>query len=290
MANFKKIIDSGDSSALVMNYEPKEFPIKVTKSATDFVSSQAEGTSDFQISELVADQVGINEIQRQSIARDIEEKALARVKEIEERGYREAYELGLIEGTEKAFQMRKAELEERVQDINSLLMLFQDIKRRLLIENEQALVKLATAVASKIAMREIQGQEDTILTLLKTVTDELQAEDTIHVTMSDDDLLFLESLREKTDNQIELLDRLKVESSTEISAGGCIVETNHGSIDARVRNRVDQAWEVINSRLPKFKESKGLSDNEHSMRKSDQVSDEDPDDQGDSGEGQGGEV
>jgi flagellar assembly protein FliH len=281
--SFKKIIQQGDSSALVLNYEPREFPVKVTKSATDFVSSQKEKVSDFQISELVADQVGINEIQRQSIEKAIEEKALARVKDIEERAYKEAYDLGLIEGTEKAFQMRKAELEERVQDINSLLMLFQDIKRRLVIENEQALVKLATAIASKIAMHEIQGQEDTILTLLKTVADELQAEDTIHVTMSDDDLFFLESLREKTDHQIELLDRLKVESSTEIASGGCIVETNHGSIDARVKNRVDRAWEVINGRLPSFKEKKGLLANEHSMKEQDSSSDDDSD------EGNGGD-
>ena len=288
MANFKKIIQSKDSSALVLNYEPKEFPVKITKSASDFVSSQQESVSDFQISDLVADQVGINDIQRQSIEKQIEEKALARVKEIEEKAYKEAYDLGLIEGTEKAFQMRKAELEERVQDINSLLMLFQDIKKRLLIENEQALVKLATAVASKIAMQEIQGQEETILTLLKTVADELQTDDTIHVTMSDDDLFFLESLREKTDNQIDLLDRLKVESSTEIASGGCIVETNHGSIDARVKNRVDRAWEVMNSRLPKFKEKKGLQTNEHSMRKSDVIDGSD-DEEGGGNDDSGGQ-
>ena len=260
----KKIIPSGDTSVLVMAYEPKEFPVRITKSATDFVSSQYKKSSDFKISSLIADQVGINEIQRQSIDKEIEERALARVAEIQERAYKEAYDLGLIEGTEKAFQLRRAELEERVKDINSLLLLFQDIKKRLLIENEQALVKLATAIASKIAMKEIQDQEDTILTLLRTVTNELQAEDTIHVTMSDEDLFFLESLREKTDHQLDLMDRLKVQSSSEIASGGCLVETNNGSIDARVKNRVDRAWDAIVSRLPKYKEGKGLGENEHS--------------------------
>jgi len=250
----KKVIESVDDSVLVIDYEPKEFPIMVTSSAQEFVSSQIEKANDFVISELVADQTGINKVKRESIENQIEERALSRVKEIEERAYREAYELGLIEGTEKAFEMRKQELIERVNDINSLLKMFQEIKKRLLIENEEALVKLCVSIASKIAMKEIKGQEDSILTLLKSTVEELQAEDSIRVIVSDEDLFFLESLREKTGTQIELLDRLKLESSDQITSGGCVVETNNGSIDARVKNRIDKAWDAIVSRLPKYRE------------------------------------
>lgn len=249
-----KVIESVDDSVLVVDYHPKEFPIMVTSSAQEFVSTQIEQANDFKISDLVADQTGINKVKRESIENQIEERALSRVREIEEKAYREAYELGLIEGTEKAFQMRKQELIERVNDINSLLSMFQEVKNRLLVENEQALVKLCVSIASKIAMKEIKGQEDAIVELLKSTVEELQAEDSIRVTVSDEDLFFLESLREKTGTQFELLSRLKLESSDEIASGGCIVETNNGSIDARVENRVEKAWEAIVSKLPKYRD------------------------------------
>lgn len=282
----KNVIKGKEDNILVLNYEPKEFPVTVTTSAQDFVSAQQEGSSDFKISELTAEQVGINEIQRKSIERKIEERALARAKTIEEKAYKEAYELGLIEGTEKAFQMRREELEERVRDINTLLELFQEIKKRLLIENEQAFIKLATAIGSKIAMQEISGHQETIVKLLHTVVEELQAEDSIHVKISDEDLFFLESLREKTGNQIELLDRMKLEASGEIAKGGCIVETNNGTIDARVKNRVDKAWELMDGKMPKYKDKQQKTTGEEDVQAP--VTGSEPD-QGDDDQGEGSE-
>ncbi len=249
----REVIRKNDSESIVLDYIPKEFPAVVTHSAESFVSSQGESTSDFKISELVADQVGISELQRKSIENKIEEMALDRLKNVEEKAYAEAYELGLIEGTAKAFEERKAEFEDQIQKMAELLEGFESIKSRLLDENEVTFMTMIHEIASKITMKAVQEDEGMIIEVMKKVVNEIQAEDQVTVKISPEDMIFVESYKEKTGRNFDFLERLKLESSDGIVRGGCQVETNSGSIDATVRQRISKAWDVIVNRLPKIK-------------------------------------
>lgn len=250
----KEVIRKNDSESVVLDYVPKEFPAIVTSSAENFVSAQGASSSDFKISELVADQVGISELQKKTIEDKIEEMALDRLKKVEEKAYAEAYDLGLIEGTAKAFEERRVEFENQMQKMADLLEGFETIKVRLLAENEATFMTMIHEIASRITMKAVHEDENLIIEVMKKVVNEIQTEDQITVKISPEDMLFIESYKEKTGKNYDFLERLKLESSDSIVRGGCQVETNSGSIDATVRQRISKAWDVIESRLPKFKD------------------------------------
>jgi flagellar assembly protein FliH len=251
----KEIIRSEDSDKIViLKYNPVEFPKVVTKSAESFVSAQMTVGSDFKISDLVAHQVGITELQKKSIEDRIELMALERLQKVEEKAYAEAYELGLIEGTQKAFDERRSEFEIQFQKINILLDSFQKIKAKIMVENESTFMRLIFEIASKIAMKAIQDDQQAVVDVLRKVVDDIQTEDQITVKISPEDMLFLESYKEKTGRQFELLDRLKLVASDHVASGGCLVETNSGSIDATVPQRITKAWDLIATRLPKYRD------------------------------------
>jgi len=63
----KPIVKKNSTSSVVLDFEPKEFPLIVHAPADDFVNQQSAEFNDFQISELVAEQVGINELKKQKI-------------------------------------------------------------------------------------------------------------------------------------------------------------------------------------------------------------------------------
>ncbi|MCB0407061.1 MAG: hypothetical protein KDD34_02590 [Bdellovibrionales bacterium] len=251
----KEIIRKKDSDQIViLDYVPKEFPVVITSSAENFVSSQGSVRSDFKISDLVANQVGITELQKKSLENRIEEMALERLQQVEEKAYAEAYDLGLIEGSQKAFEERRVEFENQINQINEVLLAFENIKTKLLTENESTFMKMIFEIASKIAMKEIKEDESAIIEVLKKVIEDIQSDDQITVKISSEDLMFIESYKEKTGKDFELLGRLKLESSDRVKHGGCIVETNYGSIDASIKQRVAKAWELIEMRIPKYKE------------------------------------
>lgn len=252
----KEIIRKDDGDTVVLDYVPKEFPAIVTPSAVNFVTAQEgpETATDFKISELVADQVGISELQRKSIENKIEEMALDRLKIVEEKAYKEAYDLGLIEGTAKAFEERRVEFEDQIQKMSDLLEGFESIKERLMAENEATFMTMIHEIASKITMKTVELDKELIIEVMKKVVNEIQSEDQVTVKISPEDMMFVESYKEKTNRNFDFLERLKLEASDSIMSGGCQVETNSGSIDATVRQRINKAWSVIENRLPKIKD------------------------------------
>jgi flagellar assembly protein FliH len=125
----------------VFKHSPKSFRVATSEIAKDFVSLQADKSSDFQISEVVAQQAGVTALRKKNVEAQVEETVLERLKEIEEQAYRQAYDLGLIEGKETAFQEAKSDFSNRLVELDSLLAEIHSIKTQILKESESALIK-----------------------------------------------------------------------------------------------------------------------------------------------------
>lgn len=247
------IVKKEKSENVVFDYNLKEFPLVVSKPAKDFVSKQEEGGSDFKISELIAEQSGMSELQRKSMEAKVEEMALHRLKEIEERAYKEAYDLGKIEGTEKAFEERKAEFEDRLSKFDELISTFHHIKEKIMKENEVGLVKLMYFMAEKIALKEIGEDKENIMRIIMQIIEDVQVDERMILYVNPEDAQFINGLMEKRSKEIEALQKIKLEQSPEIDPGGCSLETNFGTIDASIQQRVSKVWEAMVNKMPRLK-------------------------------------
>ncbi len=259
MGNVRGIVKLKGSNEVVFDYHPKEFPISPGKSANQFVSQQDFKKTDFKISELVAKQAGIQELERRSLDNRVEQLALEQMKAVEERAYKEAYELGQIDGAEKAFQEHKEEFTQRLKDLDVVLKSFEDLKANLMVQNEAQIVKLSYQIGKKIALTEIEEKPELIVEMLKNILESIQTDERILVKVAAADLSFIEGLREKMKKEWDVLKRVKVEAADDLSRGGCLVETNYGSIDASLEERLEKAWAILAPKIPK---NKGPSDAE----------------------------
>jgi flagellar assembly protein FliH len=236
---------------LVFDYHPKEFPAVSGAVAEDFVKGYTGKAQDFEINELIAQQSSVATLQKRQVEEKIQKEALERLRLIQEKAYREAYDLGLIEGIEKSFVDSKAELKERVEKLDGLLSEIQNFKSTLLKVNEAQLVQLVTAVASQIALKEIKADPETTVRVLQQMVEELSDSESIRVTLSNDDLVFIEGLREKLASKAEAFKNVKLQASDSIESGGCIIDTDFGTIDATIHQRVERVIQTLNSKTPK---------------------------------------
>src|SRR5690606_14977394 len=155
------IFNDEEEAKTVMDYLPKKLSLNITTQARDFVVSQPqEAGSSFRISELIEQQTGIQELQKASIEKKIEIKALEKLKEIQEAAYREAYNIGLEEGQKKGYEETKEVIAEQLQAINELINKFVHIKEEVLQRNESQIVDMIYYLASKIAYFEIEKKQD----------------------------------------------------------------------------------------------------------------------------------
>ena len=250
MGDTSKIVRGSKVDTVVMPYQPKTFPIQISAEAKAFVAGQIDGKSEFVISHLVSDSVGITDIHRDTLEGAIREEALNKLKDVQERAYKEAYELGIIEGTEKAFGEKKIEFDDRLRQLDELLGKMSRVLSLVVEEKEAQLIKLIHSISSKIALREISLKPEMIVDLVKKVVDDIQTEDKIMIKISNEDKMFLESLAEKAKHESSKFQNVAFETSDDVSQGGCILETNHGLIDASIEQRVQKAWEALAAKLP----------------------------------------
>lgn len=250
MALERKIIKSSSVATLTFDHKPGEISDKASMVAKDFVNEDAFRSPHFKISELIARQAGILQLENEVHQDKINAQVLERLKEVQEKGYAEGHELGRMEGAEKAFQETKASLLERMQAMESVLKRFEILKSQLLIDNEAALIKLVFLIAKKIAFRDLEEHHEAVRTILTEAVGEVQADEKVVVRISNDDLTFLNSLQERSGTKIEALERVKLVAQDNVTSGGCLIETEFGSVNATVEERVDRIWQTLQARMP----------------------------------------
>lgn len=247
------ILKKESADKVAFKHNPKAIHMATSHAAKDFVSMQATKGGDFQIAEIVANQTGVTELRRKNIDAQVEDTVLERLKEIEEKAYKQAYDLGLLEGTEKAFEEMRVVYQEKLQMLDDLLVAVEYSKTNVMKENEAVLIHLVYQVAQRIAQREIKISQEPIVKMLNELVGEIQGTDSINVTLNSDDFHFIEELRNKKVKEVEPLARVKLISDETISSGGCVIETNFGSIVSTVEQRAEKAWKLLEEKIPLVK-------------------------------------
>lgn len=257
MSAQKSVLKRESAGNIVFDFQAKEITHVNAEVAQKYVNQTAYQSDDFRLDPLAAEQSGIAELRKTALNDRIEEEALQQLKSIQEKAYKEAYDIGLTEGTELAFSEKKAEIEERLRSLDQILLLFEEFKQRLLADHESHIVEMVYFLASKIAMREIQKEPASILPVAQQILGEAQSEEVVTLKVSQTDLDFLEKIREKSGKAAEPLRRVKLEATEGINSGGCLLESNFGSIDATIETRVARAWESLAERLPQADQRSG---------------------------------
>ncbi len=247
------VVKQDDVKDIVFDYRPKNFPLEISPAASAFLSSQKEGATDFKISDLVSIQTGMTQLEKKDLEAKNEEIVLQRLKEIQEKAYQEAYNLGLEEGQKKASEDKRIEIDQRLNQLDGVLSLIENIKSRFLAENEKQLVDLLVRVAGKISLSEVKSDPQSIFRTLQLVAEDIQSSQEVRIYLSPGDLSLVETFRHEGGKKAEFLQHVKLEVKENLHSGGCLVETNFGLIDASMEQRVERMMTSLQERTPKLK-------------------------------------
>lgn len=254
----KAVFAREEAEKIAVAYSPRKFPNVITPTAVEFVKFQSEQENpSFRIDKIVAQQTGVAELERMSMEEKVEREALERLKDLQEQAYQQAYQLGLDEGREQAFQEHKNQIQERLDSLDMLLTSIVQLKGELVNFNESHIVRLVTYVGKRIAMTEIEENPKAILSVIRQAIENAQSDEQLTVRVSPADFEFIEATKDKLGKEFEFLVKAKIESVETISNGGCIIATNYGDIDASLEQRVDKVWQTLSEKLPKVKNEIG---------------------------------
>ncbi len=240
----KNIISKEKAESVAINYEPVSIGSVISDQALEYVNNH-DSRGDFRVDKIVAEYVGIDELEKESQQKEIANQALKLSKEVQEKAYEEAYALGKEEGRELAYSEEKNRIESEMQQIKHLIDEIRVIKTDLLKENEKQIVNLCFYIAKRLLMKEVETNEDYIKILIKKTLEMAQSDEEVTIRVSPQDHIWLEQHQESVFKELNLDSSTKIEEDSQIQRGGIIIETNHGVIDATFEQRLEKLESVI---------------------------------------------
>ncbi len=242
----KNIIAKEKAERVAINYQPSTIDSQISEQAMEYVENE-NSRGDFRVDKIVAEYVGIDELEKETQQREVAKQALDLSKEVQEKAYEEAYALGLNEGTEKAYEEEKERIELEMEHINTLIKEVKEIKTDLFKDNEKQIVKLCFYMAKRLLMKEIDVNEAYIQTLIKKSLEMAQSDEEVTIRISPQDKIWVEKHKDTVFKELNLDPSTRIEEDNAISRGGIIIETNHGVIDATVEQRLEKLESIVDN-------------------------------------------
>ncbi|MGZ4105723.1 MAG: FliH/SctL family protein [Tumebacillaceae bacterium] len=178
-------------------------------------------------------------------AESLLESERARVQSILEAEVMEAKRVGYEDGFERARLDLEASYAERFAQIEHVYQTAMEDRRTYLAESEPMIVDLACEVARKIMLRESATDRSWVLDVVREALEEINDVGKIEVRVHPEDFELVnqnrEGLRKEVPGQSEIL----VLPDRGVQAGGCVVHTAFGNIDARIDTQLDEVRKAL---------------------------------------------
>jgi len=246
-----KVLKAENAEGQVLSYEARPIKMDTPEQAMVFVHEKDEAaTREFELAKLVAQTIGVEELEKKSFREHIESEVLTRLAEVQERAYKEAYDLGLEDGHKKAYTDTSAQIQERLSSLAALLGELSELKTQMFTQNEGSIMRVLFSCAKAIALKEITSDKGSIREVLKAAIENAQTDEKVVVRINPTDFEFVEKLKADPNPQFDKLRTIKLEPDPAVLAGGCIIETNYGVIDASIEERVQKLWKTLEGKIP----------------------------------------
>ncbi|GMT41677.1 MAG: hypothetical protein IEMM0002_0088 [bacterium] len=158
--------------------------------------------------------------------------AKERVKDIEkearESGYKAGHEKGSEDGVKKVESLLQT-LKETIESLN-------ETRNEFYAKSEKEMIDLVTLVSSEIIQREISSNKEVITGVMRKAVKEIHSKQSVKICVNPADLQSAKQLGGELIKETEAITNVSFEADEKITPGGCIVETNIGSLDATVEN------------------------------------------------------
>lgn len=206
------------------------------------VKKQAEDII-LETEQMVKDLLGTAKQEAEKIIKVAREKSDSLIREgqeqveaIKEQGLKEGMEAGFAEGMKRA----EKEFRSTIDEAKKILQDALEERERIIIEAEDEIIQLSINIAQKIIGQEVNSDRALILKMVEKAFEKVRDREEISLRVNPDNLDAVLEAKEKIISSTQGINKMKVLADPEITAGGCVIETSNGTVDARVERQLQE--------------------------------------------------
>ena len=161
-------------------------------------------------------------------------------KEGRQQGLKDAEQTVESRATELARQMADEELQTTLPAVRKLAEGLNLERERWLSEWETGVVRLAVSIAERVVRRTIEASPDVTVDVIREALQLVAAGTRVRVRVHPQDERRLGQFADTIDRGLGSLADVEFVPDESVSPGGCVLETEHGFVDARMETQLDR--------------------------------------------------
>jgi flagellar assembly protein FliH len=219
-----------------------EIDLEAIRSEADAILAEAQETAAQCLAEA---ENKANELQE--LAQKAYEETLVKA---QEEGHEQGYQEGYDQGKQSALNDMQATMQESFEKAERLIKTADQEVAQMFVDAEHQIIEIALAVASKILAREVEDNPTTILPIVKEALSKVNDQNQIVIRVNPEDYEMVLMAKRDLQLMVGRDNAITVTADHTVPAGGCMIETALGTVDARVDTKLELVYKAIQEVLP----------------------------------------
>lgn len=164
----------------------------------------------------------------------------------------DGYDRGFRDGQDTSrtvFNREIARMQESNRIIDVLVDSFKHEYQNEIQNLKRSLIDLSIIVAEQIIKREVDKNDDFIIHQIQNIINELDNEIIYKIILNPKDISILEESKSQLIDNASKIENVKIVANDEVEQGFCIIETNIGEFDARLKSQLEKLRQAMISEI-----------------------------------------
>ncbi|MFQ5449535.1 MAG: FliH/SctL family protein [Nitrospinaceae bacterium] len=209
-----------------------------------FVYDSEEATN-FDAKKIQKAKQGVKEILADAI-----QKAKRQAIEIKEQAEKEARKTGYEEGFKKGELDAKEEFRPLLETLQNTIRDLSGFRKKMYSKVEREMVEMVISLVKKVIEFELSTREDSVQEMIKLAVQSVLDKESMTIKINPVDKEYAENFRPELQRQFGEIKNITFEPHSGIERGGCIIETNFGTVDARMDKLSGQIDKILHLTPP----------------------------------------
>jgi flagellar assembly protein FliH len=194
------------------------------------------------------------------IMRDILVKAKAQAMEIRETAEKEAHDKGHAEGFKQGEMDAREEFQPCLKSAEDIIQELSGFRKKMYSKVEREMIEMVISLVKKVIHFELSTRDDSIQEMIRLAVQSVLDKETMTIKINPKDKEHAENFRPELQHLFGEIKNISFEASTSIEQGGCIIETNFGTVDARMDKLGEQIDKILHLAPPPLEEESKQND------------------------------
>ena len=162
---------------------------------------------------------------------------------------KDAYEKGFDKGSQEGIEEGEKEISRLLIRLQAILTEASDLRGKMMNSAEEHMIETILLIARKIIKDEVSNRKDVVINNIRSALKKIRGQEDIRIRVNLADEKITAEKKSSFIQKLEKIKNIQIIEDSRVSQGGCIIESDIGSIDATVEtqfNEIEKALRSIN--------------------------------------------